>query len=58
MIVYYSDKQVAEMLSVSRDTIWRWAREKDFPQPYKISERCTRWRSDEIENWIASRANN
>lgn len=55
MIVYYSDKQLAERFGVSRNTIWRWTREKTFPQCIKLSEACTRWRSDDIEQWIAER---
>lgn len=49
--VWLSDKQVAARYSVSRITIWRWAREQiaGFPQPRKISANCTRWHVAELE---------
>lgn len=48
--VWLSDKQVAERYSVSRITVWRWAREVDqFPNPRKISANVTRWHVSELE---------
>jgi len=41
--IYLSDKQVAERYSVTRGTVWRWVRERDFPQPIKLSPGCVRW---------------
>lgn len=44
---------VAEMLSVSRSTIWRWVHEKkDFPQPIQLSKGITVWSVEEIQNWV------
>ena len=53
MIVYYSDKQVAEKLNVRRVTIWRWVHTRNFPKPVKLSPRCTRWKENEIETWLS-----
>lgn len=53
--LYLSDRQVAERYSVTRNTIWTWSREGDFPTPHKLSERCSRWRLDEIEAWESER---
>ena len=40
---YLSDQQLAERLSVSRQTIWRWLRADPlFPRPHKFSAGCTR----------------
>ncbi len=48
--------QVAEKLTVSRATVWRYvASNKDFPRPIKLSRGCARWRSDEVDAWIDSR---
>ncbi len=55
MTVYYSDKQLAQKFGVTRNTIWRWTRDKVFPQPVKFSAGCTRWRSDDIQEWMAER---
>ena len=47
---WLSDKQVAARYSVSRITIWRWAREvPEFPTPHKISGNVTRWHAPEID---------
>lgn len=44
---------VAEMLSVSRSTIWRWVHEKKgFPQPIQLSKGITVWSVEEIQNWV------
>lgn len=49
---YYTDKQLAAHLSVSRVTIWRWTkRDPDFPQPARLGPGCTRWRMADIELW-------
>ncbi|OOY11655.1 AlpA family transcriptional regulator [Thioclava marina] len=53
--MYLSDKQAAARFSVSRITIWRWARETDFPSPIQLSPGCTRWKLAEIEGWESQR---
>lgn len=45
------DTQVAELLSVSRPTIWRWLQAGILPKPIKLSG-STRWLLSEIEQWI------
>lgn len=51
-----SDKQVAARLTVGRATVWRYVRtDPTFPKPIKLSAGCARWRSDEVEAWLASR---
>ena len=48
--------QVAERLTVSAATVWRYTREQsDFPKPIKLSPGCSRWRADEVDNWLATR---
>lgn len=54
-MTYLTAKQLASRLSVSLPTIWRWARETDFPKPIKLTSNCTRWRLDDIEKWEAER---
>jgi excisionase family DNA binding protein len=49
-----SDTELAEVLSVSRNTIWRWADQVEgFPQPVKIGG-ATRWRKDDVEKYLKS----
>ena len=47
---FISDKYLAERFEVSRATIWRWAREGNFPLPVKING-ATRWKISEVEAW-------
>ncbi len=47
--VWASDTQLAEIYSVSRATIWRWAAAGRLPQPVKLSPGCTRWKLADIE---------
>ena len=38
-------KDVAELLSVARRTVWRWSRLGKLPRPLKLSPRAVRWRA-------------
>lgn len=43
-VIYLSDRQLAARYSVSRPTIWAWAKtDVTFPRPKKLSAGCTRW---------------
>lgn len=44
-------KQVATRLAVSVPTVWRWARESDFPGPVRLGPAATRWRLADVERW-------
>ena len=52
---YLSDKQLSELLEVSRQTIWRWVREGHFPAPVKLGTNCTRWKMADVKSWEAKR---
>ncbi|MCL3882995.1 helix-turn-helix domain-containing protein [Marivita sp. GX14005] len=52
--VYLSVEQVALRYNVSKDTIWRWRREGDFPKPVKLGGKTSRWRLADIEAWEAT----
>lgn len=51
--LYLSVEQVASRYNVSKDTIWRWRREGDFPKPLKLGGKTSRWRLTDIEVWEA-----
>ena len=53
---YVSADQLAERYGIDRSTVWRWAVRGILPQPIKLSEQCTRWKLDEIEQAEADRA--
>lgn len=42
-----TDRQLAEMMSCGRSTVWRWATEGIIPQPLKIGG-LSRWRKSTI----------
>ncbi|MFT6225950.1 MAG: prophage regulatory protein [Paracoccaceae bacterium] len=52
---YISDKQAAARYHVTRQTIWRWVRDRKFPAPVSLSPGCTRWRLSDIEAWEAGK---
>jgi predicted DNA-binding transcriptional regulator AlpA len=52
---YLRDKQVAEMLTIGRSSVWRMTKEGKLPAPIKLSERVTVWKLSDIEAFIASR---
>jgi predicted DNA-binding transcriptional regulator AlpA len=54
---YLSDKDLSDRYHITRNTVWRWHRERaDFPRAVKLSPNCTRWKLSEITDWEASKA--
>jgi prophage regulatory protein len=49
--LYLSVEQVAKRFGVSKDTIWRWKRNGEFPAPVKLGGTTTRWRLADIEDY-------
>ena len=52
-------KQVLEIVKVSRVTLWQWVREGNFPAPIRLGrgQRSLRWRQSVIQAFIQSREN-
>ena len=48
-------KELTEMLSISKTTIWRMRRSDKFPPPLKIGSRIICWDLAEIEEWLNSK---
>ena len=48
-------KEVVGLVSLSSATIYRMISSGEFPRPVRIGVRATGWRSDEVEEWLASR---
>jgi predicted DNA-binding transcriptional regulator AlpA len=47
------DKDVAVMLSVTRQTVWRWSITiEEFPAPVRIGQDSPRWVKSEIEAYV------
>jgi len=43
---------------ISRVTIWRMRRRKEFPEPIAIGKNCVAWLQSDIDAWITARAQN
>lgn len=37
---------------LSRSTLYRKIAPKTFPQPFRISARCTGWRESDVNAWL------
>lgn len=52
---YASVADLAAHFGASPDSIWRWTRTGNFPEPLKLSPQMTRWRWADVETWEAAR---
>lgn len=43
-----------EFMNISRATLWRIQRHKDFPKPVIILG-CKRWRREDVETWLEAK---
>jgi len=44
--------RVSEKTGLAESSIWRLARQRQFPQPMKLSPGCTAWFEHEIDGWL------
>ena len=51
-------EQVAHRIQLGRSWIWGAVKRGEFPAPKKLSARCTRWVSSDIDKWIDERLQN
>ena len=49
---YLNKKELLATLGVSRATLERMVSDGTFPRPFKIGRRATRWKSDEVANFL------
>lgn len=51
--------ELAELLGVSRTTLWRWQREGNFPPPIQLGHGTERplhgWLEQDVLDWLSSR---
>ncbi|MBH2010049.1 MAG: AlpA family phage regulatory protein [Xanthomonadaceae bacterium] len=53
----YRPKAAAELLGIGTATLWRWAKTRpDFPQPIRLSARCTVIPGDQLIAWRDAQA--
>jgi prophage regulatory protein len=51
-------KQLRDLVPLSRTTVWRRVRDKQFPEPLKISPGRVAWAERDVVEWIAHRMKN
>lgn len=55
----YRPKHAAELLGIGEATLWRWIKERPgFPQPIRLSARCTVLRGEDLTAWLAAQVSN
>lgn len=45
-------RAMAEMLRVSRRSVWAWSSSGRLPAPLRIGHRAVRWRLSDIRDWL------
>ncbi len=48
-------REVEEITSLSRSSIYRSMQEGDFPRPVRVGPAAVRWRASDITGWMESR---
>ena len=51
---YMRAKELTKHLSISRATLYKWAKKEEFPKPIKASKRITLWDVEAIEKYLQS----
>ncbi|RUO58660.1 helix-turn-helix transcriptional regulator [Pseudidiomarina marina] len=49
--MYIDIREVKRNFSISKSTLYRWIKERDFPEPKRFSPRLVRWNKNEVEEW-------
>lgn len=50
--------KLAELLGISKTTLWRMEKAGELPQRYNISERTVGWLEEDIKEWLEKRKDN
>ena len=45
-------KEVLKLVPISKSTWWQGVKDGVYPQPVKLSSRCTAWRASDIQDFI------
>ena len=55
---YVTVKFLMDRYEISRETIYKYMRDYDFPKQHKLTPGAARWLLTEVEAWEADRAAN
>lgn len=50
-------KQVAELLNIGASTVWALVKEGRFPEPIRLTSRCSRWKRSDVVAWSKTLSN-
>ena len=50
-------KQVAELLNIGVSTVWALVKEGRFPEPIRLTSRCSRWKRSAVVAWSKTLSN-
>lgn len=48
-VIFLSAKDVATRYGIGISTVWDWSAKALLPSPLKFGERCTRWKSTDLD---------
>ncbi|MDY0191808.1 MAG: AlpA family phage regulatory protein [Desulfuromonas sp.] len=46
--------QVLEIVPIGKSTLWSYVSQGKFPQPLRLSSRCTVWKESDVQAWLNS----
>lgn len=52
---YLTIKEVASLIGVSRNTLYCWQKDRDFPTALRVGIRAIRFRRSEVDEWLEAR---
>ena len=53
--IFWSVREVSELLGLGERTLWRWSAEGRFPRPRVVSRRRL-WLAAEVKAWVKKQA--
>ena len=54
-IKLYKVKQLEQILSISKSTLWQWVKQDKFPTPIKRVG-STFWKAEDVDEWIENKS--
>ncbi len=52
---YLRQREILQLVGVSRPTLWDWRRKGLFPQPRRLGPNTIGWLASEVQEWLESR---
>ena len=46
--------QVLKIVPIGKSTLWQYVAKNRFPQPVRLSSRCTCWKQSDVDAWLAN----